>query len=78
MLELIRFLNVKGPLPEGHTWQFVIDDCLLELPAEKMGAVRVGLPGQGVFHGTLPTSNTEDTYQHGHFGSALITKRSVC
>ena len=37
----------------------------------------IGLPAQGVFHGTLPTSSTEDTFPHGNYGSALVTKASV-
>ena len=77
VLELIKFVNANGPLPEGHKWQFVIAGCILELPGIRGETVIVGLPAQGVYHGTLPTSSTKDTYPHGNYGSALITKASV-
>jgi len=78
VLEFIKFINVNGPLPQDHRWLFAIAGCILELPNQPLATVIVALPGQGIFHGTLPTSSTEDTYQHGNFGSALITKQSVC
>jgi hypothetical protein len=44
------------------------------LPGIKGGASVVFIDTDKVFHGTLPTSNTEVTYNHGNLGSALVTK----
>ena len=75
--ELVQFANRSGPLPEGHKWQFAICGCLLELPTVAGETVMLCVKGEGVYHGTLPTSSTEDTYPHGNFGSALVTKKSM-
>jgi hypothetical protein len=74
--EFILFANRHGALPDGHAWLFAVGGCILELPMEKGGGVHVSLPGSGVYHGTLPTSSTGPTYQHGNLGSALVTKIS--
>ena len=76
-LEFIKFLNTDGPLPEGHKWYFVVAGCILELPSKEGDIVLICLPGHGVWHGTLPTSSTEDTHFHRGVGSALISKGSV-
>ena len=74
VLEFIQFVNTNGPLPDGHSWNFVMGGCILALPNKVGKSVVIALPASGVYHGTLPTSNTENTYQHGNYGSALITK----
>ena len=76
-LEFIKFLNTDGPLPEGHKWYFVVAGCILELPSVEGDIVLIGLPAHGVWHGTLPTSSTEDTRFHRGVRSALISKGSV-
>ena len=77
VLEFIQFVNAKGPLPPGHKWLFVVGGCIYELPNVKGESCIIALPACGVYHGTLPTSSTGDTYEHGNYGSALITKADV-
>ena len=74
VLEFIQFVNTNGPLPDGHSWNFVMGGCILALPNKVSKSVVIALPASGVYHGTLPTSSTEDTDRHGNYGSALITK----
>ena len=76
-LEFVKFINTDGPLPKGHQWNFVIAGCILELPSEVGDIVLIGLPANGTFHGTLPTSSTVDSCFHRGVGSALISKESV-
>jgi hypothetical protein len=76
-LEFIKFLNTDGPLPAGHAWLFVMPGCILELPSVEGDIVLIGLPANGMMHGTLPTSSTEDSHFHRGVGSALISKESV-
>ena len=78
VLEFIQFVNATGPLPPGHKWLFVIAGFLCELPTVLGEATIIALPARGVYHGTLPTSDTTATYQHGNYGSALITKEPIC
>ena len=73
--EFIQFANRNGPLPPGHEWNFVVGGCILPLPHVAGQAVNITLPGSGVHHGTLPTSSTLPTFQHGNLGSALVTKK---
>jgi hypothetical protein len=47
------------------------------LPGIEGGASVVFIDADNVFHGTLPTSNTEVTYNHGNIGSALVTKNNL-
>ena len=75
--EFIEFVNATGPLPPGHKWLFCIAGFLCELPTAVGEAAIIALPACGVYHGTLPTSSTTDTYPHGNYGSALITKKST-
>jgi len=77
LLEFIKMVNTNGELPIGHEWLFVVAGCILVLPSQKGDTVIVGLPAHGVYHGTLPTSSTEDTYKHMGIGSALISKNAV-
>ena len=78
VLEFIQFVNATGPLPPGHKWLFGIAGFLCELPTVVGEAAIIALPARGIYHGTLPTSDTTATYQHGNYGSALITKQHVC
>ena len=75
--ELIQFVNTCGALPSGHKWQFAIGGAILELPDQVGETVIIGLKGEGVYHGTLPTSSTTDTIVHGNMGSALVTKGKI-
>ena len=72
--EGILFVNATGPLPPGHSWDFVVGGHILPLPTERGKAAFIFVEGEGVQHGTLPTSATEPTCDHGNFGSALVTK----
>eukprot|EP00966_Prymnesium_polylepis_P309163 7144735-Prymnesium_polylepis.1 len=72
--EGILFVNATGPLPPGHSWDFVVGGHILPLPNERGKAAFIFVEGEGVQHGTLPTSATEPTCDHGNFGSALVTK----
>ena len=75
--ELIKFVNSNGPLPSGHEWLFAIGGAILELPTDAGEAIIICVKGEGVYHGTLPTSSVAPTHQHGNFGSALITKKQT-
>ena len=75
--ELVQFVNTCGAMPTGHKWQFAIGGAILELPDQAGETVIIGLKGEGVYHGTLPTSSTTDTIVHGNMGSALVTKRKL-
>ena len=75
--ELIMFANRNGPLPPGHEWLFAIGGAILELPTHTGEAVIMCVKGEGVYHGTLPTSSFEASYAHGNYGSALITKKQM-
>ena len=75
--ELIMFANPHGPLPPGHEWLFAMGGAILELPTNAGEAVIMCVKGEGVYHGTLPTSSCTPTHQHGNFGSALITKKQM-
>ena len=78
MLEFIQFVNATGPLPPGHKWLFAIAGFMCELPTVVGESAIIALPACGVYHGTLPTSSTTATHQHGNYGSALITKKPIC
>ena len=73
--ETIQFLNRNGPLPEGHEWLFVMSGHVHPLPDVIGGSALLFIDGEGVYHGTLPTSSTEPTLDHGNLGSALVTKK---
>jgi hypothetical protein len=75
--ETIGFVNRNGPLPINHSWNFVAGGCVHTLPDVEGGAAAVFIAADSVFHGTLPTSNTEDTYSHGNLGAALVTKTDM-
>jgi hypothetical protein len=75
--ETIGFVNRNGPLPTNHSWNFVAGGCVHTLPGNVGGASVVFIDADKVFHGTLPTSNTEVTYNHGNLGSALVTKKEL-
>jgi hypothetical protein len=77
LLEFIKMVNTNGELPDGHEWLFVVAGCILQLPSQKGDTVIVGLPAHGVYHGTLPTSSTDNTHNHMGIGSALISKNAV-
>jgi hypothetical protein len=77
LLEFIKMVNTNGELPNGHEWLFVVAGCILQLPLKIGDTVIVGLPAHGVYHGTLTTSSTENTYCHMGIGSALISKNAV-
>ena len=78
VLEFVQFLNATGPLPLGHKWQFVIAGFICELPTAVDESLVIALPASGVYHGTLPTSSTGPSLNHGNYGSALVTKRETC
>jgi hypothetical protein len=73
--ETIQFTNRFGPLPPNHSWDFAVGGHVHALPNEKGKAVLLFVEGEGVLHGTLPTSSTEPTLDHGNHGSALVTKK---
>lgn len=75
--EFIIFQNRTGPLPQGHEWLFTIPGILFHLPNKLHDAVCIAIPGNGVRHGTLPTSSTQPSYSHGNIGSALVTKKPI-
>ena len=75
--EFIVFQNRTGPLPNGHEWLFTIPGFLFRLPTKLDKAVRIIIPGSGVYHGTLPTSSTQRSHSHGNIGSALVTKKPI-
>jgi len=78
-LEAISFAYASdSPLPEGHEWNFVVAGCIHPLPVDRDGFVFVGVRGQGVHHGTLPTSSTEAHFaNHAGIGSALVSKSNL-
>ena len=75
--ETILFANRNGPLPEGHSWDFAVGGHVHPLPNERGKCVLLFVEGKDVHHGTLPTSATEQTCEHGNFGSALVTKHAM-
>ena len=75
--ETVIFANRNGTLPEGHSWDFAVGGHVHPLPNERGKCVLLFVEGKDVHHGTLPTSATEQTYDHGNFGSALVTKRAM-
>ena len=77
-LETVAFLNRNGPLPAGHRWLFAVGGHVHPLPTVAGEAAMFFIKGEGVGHGTLPTSSTEPSCKtHGNIGSALVTKRSM-
>lgn len=72
--ETILFVNRHGPLPEGHAWDFTVGGQVHSLPNARGKAVLLFVEGTNVYHGTLPTSSTQPTLDHGNIGSALVTK----
>ena len=75
--ETILFTNRSGPLPPNHSWGFAVGGHVHPLPNEMGKAVLLFVEGEGVLHGTLPTSSTEPTLDHGNHGSALVTKKET-
>lgn len=73
--EAIVFANRNGPLPPGHKWLFVAGGFLFALPEQKGGSALLLVKGDGVYHGTLPTSSTEPTISHGNLGTALASPK---
>ena len=71
--ETVAFIN-RFPLPAGHEWLFALGGHVHPLPTRKDQSAIFFLQGNGLYHGTLPTSSTEQTYMHGNIGAALITK----
>ena len=77
-LETVAFLNRNGPLPAGHRWLFAVGGHVHPLPTVAGEAAMFFIKGEGVGHGTLPTSSNEPSCKtHGNIGSALVTKRSM-
>eukprot|EP00927_Polykrikos_kofoidii_P039894 TRINITY_DN34187_c0_g1_i1.p1 TRINITY_DN34187_c0_g1~~TRINITY_DN34187_c0_g1_i1.p1 ORF type:complete len:372 (+),score=17.20 TRINITY_DN34187_c0_g1_i1:161-1276(+) len=75
--ETIGFINRNGAMPDGHEWLFAIGGHVHPLPDQMGKSVILFIKGQGVYHGTLPTSSTEPTALHGNHGSALVTKKRI-
>lgn len=75
--ETIGFINRNGVMPDGHEWLFAIGGHVHQLPNQVGKSVILFIKGQGVYHGTLPTSSTEPTALHGNHGSALVTKKRM-
>jgi len=75
--ETIGFINRSGAMPDGHEWLFAIGGHVHALPNQVGKSVILFIKGQGVYHGTLPTSSTEPTALHGNHGSALVTKKRI-
>jgi hypothetical protein len=75
--ETIGFVNRNGPLPGNHSWNFGAGGCLHPLPDAKGKASVMFIDSDAVLHGTLPTSKTEATYNHGNIGAALVTKKEM-
>ena len=71
--EFIVFVNRNGPLPIGHTWCFVAAGFLFALPEVVGDSALIMVKGNGVHHGTLPTSSTGPTIAHGNIGTALVS-----
>ena len=69
--ESVMFINRQGRPPKGtrHEWAFAVAGHILRLPETKDECALVYLRGNGLWHGTLPTS-----YRHVNAGSALVTK----
>jgi len=78
-LEAIGFAYAAGsPLPSGHEWLFAVAGCIHPLPVDREGFVFVAVRGEGVYHGTLPTSSTEPHFRdHAGVGSALVNKADL-
>jgi hypothetical protein len=70
--ELIAFANRNGKLPDGHKWYFAACGMLFQLPEHEGGSALIFVKGDGVYHGTLPTSSVKPTYAHGNLGTALV------
>ena len=64
-------------LPDGHEWRFVVAGCIHPLPRQRRQQCFVGVQGQGVYHGTLPTSDSEPHMAHSGCGSALVSKEKL-
>jgi hypothetical protein len=75
--ETVLFANANGPLLAGHSWDFAVGGHVHPLPNKKGGGAILFIEGKSVVHGTLPTSATEPTLDHGNFGSALVTKKDM-
>ena len=66
------------PLPDGHEWLFVVGGCIHPLPKTPNEVVLIAVRGNGVAHGTLPTSSTEaHCANHPGIGSALVNKQEM-
>jgi hypothetical protein len=69
------FLSSTGiDLPEGHEWLFTCASLVFRLDEHK--SCRIYVPST-MWHGTLPTSSIENTYDHGGVGSALVLKNDM-
>ena len=75
--ETVQFYNRHGALPVGHKWRFTVGGFVHPLPDEEGKAALFIIEGEGVSHGTLPTSSTAATLDHGNLGSALVTKSDM-
>ena len=71
--EFIVFVNRNGVLPAGHAWSFVAAGFLFALPEVVGSSALIMVKGNGVHHGTLPTSSTGPTIAHGNIGTALVS-----
>ena len=79
VLESIGFVYpCDTPLPDGHTWLFVVGGCVHALPTRPGQMALVLCRGKGVAHGTLPTSSTEPHIHHPGVGSAIFCKTQLC
>ena len=78
-LETIGFAYASDtPLPEGHAWEFAVAGCVHPLPKTRAEFALIAVRGEGVAHGTLPTSGTEPHYaDHAGVGSALVSKKEM-
>lgn len=77
--EFIGFVYpTTKPLPNGHEWLFVVSGCIHPLPKTPDEVVLISVRGNGVAHGTLPTSSTEaHCANHPGVGSALVNKKEM-
>jgi hypothetical protein len=78
-LEAIGFAYPsQTPMPEGHKWEMAVSGCIHPLPKDRNEFVLLAVRGEGVFHGTLPTSSTlPHLANHRGVGSALVSKKEM-
>ena len=65
-----------APCRTGTSRLFAVNGFTHPLPNKKGGCCTI-IIAPGVYHGTLPTSSTEPSLDHGNLGSAIFTKNST-